>query len=111
MLEWILNLFSVDRTFGATRSNQWPAVRAAHLAQFPNCAVCGGNKKVEVHHKQPFHINPALELDPSNLITLCEGSGNGNHHLLFGHLGDFKSVNAEVEVDSKVWFGKIATRP
>ena len=78
------------------------------VADHPNCAVCGGNKKVEVHHKHPFHVHPELELEPSNFITLCENDKDGvNCHLLFGHLGNFKSVNLSVEADAENWKNKI----
>lgn len=97
---------------GSKRSDKWPAVRAAHLKQFPRCAVCQGTKKLEVHHMKPFHLHPELELDPKNLITLCENKADGvNCHLLFGHLGNFKSFNANVIPDSSSWRSKIATRP
>lgn len=100
--------YSRERTMGAARSSQWPAVRAAHLKIQPGCAVCGRNEDVEVHHKLPFHLHPDLELDPQNLITLCNHS---LHHLWWGHLGNFKSYNAEVETDAATMLTKITTRP
>jgi len=97
---------------GAKRSNKWPAARKAFLKDHPNCAVCGGNKKVEVHHKRPFHLHPELELDPSNFITLCEEKKDGvNCHLMVGHLGSFKSFNVDVEADAKTWNAKFKGRP
>lgn len=94
------------------RSDKWPAVRKAHLAKHPVCEVCGGDKKLEVHHKKPFHLHPELELDPKNLITLCEAKNNGaNCHLLFGHLGNFKSFNLMVVKDAQSWSCKIEHRP
>jgi predicted TIM-barrel fold metal-dependent hydrolase len=74
--------------------------------------VCGGNVKLEVHHIKPFHLHPALELDPTNLATLCEAVKDGvNCHLLFGHLGNFKSFNTEVLGDAGNWALKIKNRP
>jgi 5-methylcytosine-specific restriction endonuclease McrA len=97
---------------GARRSGKWPKVRADHLAKHPTCALCGGNRKIEVHHIKPFHLHPALELEPTNLITLCESGANGiNCHLAFGHLGSFKSVNSEVVADSSHMGNKIKNRP
>lgn len=94
------------------RSDKWPKVRAEHLKQFPVCAVCGGRHKIEVHHIRPFHIHPELELDPANFITLCEDDGDGvNCHLFFGHLGNFKSFNADVISNAAEWRKKIAERP
>ena len=96
---------------GAKRSGHWPTVRKHHLEKNPACAVCGGTEKIEVHHIKPFHLFPALELDPTNLITLCESKHNGvNCHLLFGHLGNFKCLNSTVVEDTEKWNKKIAER-
>ena len=109
MIDWILNLFQ-ERTFGAARSPKWSEVRKSFIALHPTCAVCGTKgsflKPNEVHHKQPFHINNALELDEKNLITLCR-----IHHLWFGHLGNFKSYNVTIEEDAIYWLIKIKNRP
>jgi len=97
---------------GSKRSNQWPKVRKQHLAKHPACELCGGTKKLEVHHVQEFSRKPELELDPNNLITLCENDKDGvNCHLLFGHLGNFKSFNKNVRRDAKTWNKKIKNRP
>ena len=101
-----------DKTHGATRSPEWDKVRKAHLKDYPNCAVCGGDKKLQVHHIRPFHLHPNLELDPTNLITLCE---NGNKeidcHIFCGHLGSFKSYNVNVEKDAQYWLSSRENRP
>lgn len=87
----------------ARRSARWPEARRQHLAMFPKCSVCGGTKKLEVHHIQPFHVKPELELDPNNLITLCESRRGGlTCHLYVGHLGNYKNVNPSVVSDSEL---------
>ena len=97
---------------GVKRSDHWPAARAAHLNGAPTCAVCGGAKNLEVHHIHPFHLHPELELDQSNFVTLCEEDIDGvNCHLLFGHLGNFKSFNVDVLADAAHWLAKIQGRP
>ena len=94
------------------RSSQWSTVRKNFLKNNCTCAVCGGNKKLEVHHKKPFHAHPELELDPKNLITLCESKSNGvTCHLLFGHLGNYRSINPAVDKDVQIWKQKIKDRP
>lgn len=94
------------------RSDRWPTVRKHFITAFPLCAVCGGKKKLEVHHIMPFHLKPELELEPTNLITLCENDKDGvNCHLLFGHLGNFKSFNQTVKIDAQIWAEKISKRP
>jgi 5-methylcytosine-specific restriction protein A len=95
-----------------TRSPHWPAARAKHLELHSVCEVCGGKAKLQVHHISPFHLDPALELDPDNFITLCEAKKFGiNCHLLVGHLGNFKSFNKDVARDSDKWNEKLRTRP
>jgi 5-methylcytosine-specific restriction enzyme A len=95
---------------GAKRSDKWPSVRKAHLQKYPRCQGCGETEKLQVHHKKPFHLHPELELDPSNLITLCEAPGR-DCHLHLGHLLSFKSFNPEVENDTKAWYNKVLGRP
>ena len=51
---------------------------------------------------------PDLELDPRNLLVLCETEHNdpeANHHLLLGHLGNFKSDNVHVAEDIALFAG------
>jgi 5-methylcytosine-specific restriction protein A len=93
------------------RSSRWPTVRKKHLLNNPVCAVCNGSKKLEVHHKQPFHKRPELELESSNLITLCEDWSYGlNCHLLIGHLGNYRDINNNVDNDVSVWHQKLIKR-
>lgn len=88
-----------------SRSPHWPGVRKVHLADHPQCAVCGGIAKLEVHHIYPFHLFPLRELDPTNLITLCEAWKFGvNCHLFFGHFGDYaRRWNSNVIADAAAW--------
>lgn len=93
---------------GAKRSNQWPTTRKKHLVTNPFCAVCGGKEKIEVHHKVPFHTDPSLELEPSNLITLCESKSHGVVcHLFIGHSGNYKKINENVDADAVYWSKKL----
>ncbi len=79
---------------GAKRSNKWPTVEKHFRAAHPTCAACGGNKRLNVHHCKPFHLDPSLELDPNNLITLCMNTKEC--HLHIGHGGSFKQYCPEV---------------
>jgi len=93
---------------GMKRSDEWPIVRKEYLEKHPSCAVCGSLKKVEVHHKIPFHIDPALELNPRNFISLCRSKRMGfNCHFTWGHLNDWKDFNVDVVKDAKDWFEKL----
>lgn len=93
-----------------TRSPEWPAVRKAFLEKHPVCAACGKTKLIglQVHHKKPFHLFPDLELEPSNLMTLCD---DPQCHLLIGHLDNFKSYNPTAETDAAIWLDKRRNRP
>ena len=84
---------------GNNRSNQWPTIRKHHLQKEWWCRYCGSTKNLEVHHIEPFHINPSKELDDNNLITLCE-SINKECHLKVGHLGNWKNFNTHVKNDA-----------
>lgn len=81
------------------RSSKWDAVRDAHVRKFPWCAACGSRSNLQVHHIMPFHLDSSKELDPSNLITLCEKSPT-NCHLNVGHLGNWKKYNSSVREDA-----------
>ena len=84
----------------AKRSPRWPRCERAHLRIFPTCAACGARARVQVHHVIPFHVAPELELEPMNLITLCEPIGPGGHHLALGHRGNWKKFNPTVRADA-----------
>jgi predicted HNH restriction endonuclease len=60
-----------------------------------------------VHHKRPVHLFPELELDPANLITLCEPQ---NCHYLIGHCLSWKAYNPSVEEDAAHVREMIASR-
>lgn len=111
ILKHVKDVIQGKTDLATKRSNKWPEVRKAHLAAHPTCEVCGGTEKLEVHHKQPFHLHPDLELDSNNLITLCEvNKGGCCHHLHFGHLGNYKNVNPNVVEDVRVWAKKLAKK-
>lgn len=88
----------MEKPIFAARSGHWPTVRNQHLEKNPTCAVCGGEDNLQVHHIKPYHLHPELELDPNNLLTLCEPSSilHINCHLVWGHLGNWKSFNPMV---------------
>lgn len=82
---------------GTPRSPDWPRVRAEHIRKHPFCAACGGKVDLEVHHVKPFHLFPELELDPTNLMTLC---GKKNCHIIFGHCHNWSLYNAHAREDA-----------
>jgi hypothetical protein len=104
------------RTIGRGRSPHWPAVEKAFRKIHPQCVAClvKSVAHVQIHHRFPFHYcvalgRPDLELDPRNLITLCEWKSPApNHHLLIGHLDNFQSSNLAVAEDAITFRGMSA---
>ena len=72
-----------EKSKSKKRSPQWDNVRDEHVLNNPTCAACGSIKRIQVHHIQPYHLYPELELEPTNLITLCMDVEEC--HLLLGH--------------------------
>ena len=91
-----------------SRSLHWPAVERAFLAIHPRCAACGEATAVVAHHILPVpHCQalgrPDLELDPRNLVTLCQSTPDAlcdDHHLYLGHLGDYHAFNLRIREDA-----------
>jgi 5-methylcytosine-specific restriction protein A len=108
MIEQITNW--IQGKPSAKRSKEWKTTRHLHLLLHPNCAACGGKKDLVVHHIKPFHIWPRLELEPSNLLTLCEAKGR-NCHFTLGHLLNWKSYNPSCAADVAIFRIKVANRP
>lgn len=102
-----LDFFKLKKIRFAVRSSKWSKIRKEHLDNYPNCAACGKSIKVEVHHIEPVHINPNKELDPNNLVTLCDSPC----HIVFGHFMDYKSWNPSVIKDCMVYYKKYNNRP
>lgn len=102
----MFNLFKNKIIRYAVRSSQWTSIRKEFLSKHNKCEACGKKKDLEVHHIVPVHVDPSLELDQNNLITLCSNSC----HILFGHLMDFKSWNPDVSIDCENIQTKIQNR-
>lgn len=100
-------MWSIFNKYYTKRSSQWPKVRAEHIKKEPCCQVCGSSKKPEVHHIVPVNVDPSKELDPDNLITLCDKYC----HFIFGHLMNWRSYNETIREDAPRWIKKIKNRP
>lgn len=93
------------------RSPLWPKVRAEHLKVEPVCQACGGKVSLQVHHVVPFHVDYTRELDPGNLLTLCEAPGR-NCHLIWGHFLSFAdSWNPDARKDANRYLERVRSRP
>lgn len=100
-------LESIDgMTYEGPRSSEWVKVRSDFVRKHPRCEACGSAYNLNVHHIEPFHQRPDLELVEDNLITLCR-----EHHFRIGHDPDGKGPrkpswlesNPNVRQDAKNW--------
>lgn len=76
---------------GVKEWKSWRSLRNEVIRCYPECAMCGYGKELEVHHIQPKHIKPWLALEWDNLIVLCRDC-----HLHLGHCNDFDNYNANI---------------
>ncbi len=88
------------------RSKYWPKVRKMFVKKNPTCKCCGTKKSPEIHHIKDFSSFPLLELETTNLITLC----GKRCHILFGHLKNWKSINPDIVEDAQWMLNKIKNR-
>ena len=105
-----------EKDCGVERPAAVTEAQERHLKAFPLCVCCrkGTNLqfKTQAHHVIPFHYCIALDRAPAasdarNFITLCEteqGDAADNHHLLVGHLGNFKEANLNVMHDATLTY-------
>lgn len=108
MFNFLKNLFAKsdsiekpDYLLSLSRSPLWYSVRKEFLKETgEKCAACGLRTNLEVHHIIPFHVRPDLELDKTNLITLCENKSIACHFVI-GHSFDWKAYNINVIPDAK----------
>jgi hypothetical protein len=94
----LLNYFTKRKSdvfeASADRSGQWRTFRN-NLVKNAKCAICGSSKNLQAHHKKPFKDFPELELDPDNIVILCENP-NRNCHFVFGHLFNWSHYNDDI---------------
>ena len=86
------------------RSSKWRGVRDDFL-QGQVCAVCERRNYLVAHHIVPFSLAPEFELEPDNLMALCEGGKYGikSCHQLFGHLGNWRRFNPHIRATVIFW--------
>ena len=112
MIDFLLTLKDTIQDYfrgnllGGRRSSQWRRVRNAYLKENPICAVCGGTEKCQVHHIQMFNDRPDLELDPENLITLCNKRWR-RCHFIWGHKYNYRKINPDIVEDARKWRDKL----
>jgi 5-methylcytosine-specific restriction endonuclease McrA len=105
----VLNIYEklCDRITGKTppgtsRSPKWREFSKAIIKAEGVCSVCTRTRGLECHHEIPFWIAQDLELEPDNVIVLCRRC-----HLIFGHNGNWKRLNASCSTDVIHWAAKM----
>jgi 5-methylcytosine-specific restriction endonuclease McrA len=88
------------------RSPEWREVRNKHIQANGECIACGSRDELQVHHVLPFRLWPEHELDPGNLVTLCQRC-----HIVFGHLGNTRAFNPLVRQDAARYLARVKARP
>ena len=91
-----------EKSKDVLRSPKWSGVRKRHLKDHSVCAACGRKTFLQVHHMVPFSDRPDLELEPTNLITLCMSINECHIHI--GHGGSYKYFNPKVQEHSALMF-------
>jgi len=66
----------------ARRAYKTHKVMQKYRSEHPECAWCGRNKKLDVHHIIPVSVAPERAGDYSNLMMLCR---KPQCHLIVGH--------------------------
>lgn len=91
--QWLFSQFC-PRHILKLRANsaRWKRLKAAHLKKEPECAVCGRNTNLEVHHIIPVSFDKSRQFDAHNLITLCATPC----HFAFGHFFCYHCYNKDV---------------
>jgi len=106
MINFLRDLFDPAVFSGARRSRTWRKTKREFAKIHPKICPFGCTKKIELHHKVPFHVAPHLEEVFSNLMWLCR-----KHHFEWGHLNNFHSHNMDVVADTEWFKEKIKNRP
>lgn len=88
------------KTGGESRSPQWPTVRRKFL-EGKVCAACGGTEQLEAHHLVPFSVDRNRELNPENLLALCEHPARLCHFRV-GHRYRWASYSRHATEDAEL---------
>ncbi len=110
LLYWILDWWRGNRETlfgGVSRTPECLKAMKEYKKLHPRCEISGSLKAVEPHHKKPVHLHPELAADPHNFISLSTDVFGCNLHLLFGHKGNYKKENLDIEEDASIWRQKL----
>lgn len=108
-----------SRGLFAARSPHWHVIQHQCILRDGCCQWCGGVEALEGHHIEPYHVNPANELNPLNVITLCMHpttechlrQGHRSAHSPKGNWKDFNPSVVEEARQHRATFKAQCTRP
>lgn len=83
-----------------SRNRAWAALSKRLREEAGRCAVCGSDKRLNVHHLLWRRVRADLVLDENNLICLC-----AKHHFLLhrGHETEFMAWLRDNRPDQWEW--------
>ena len=98
----------VDRGLvaGSKRNSGWHKASEAYIREVGQCEFCGAKLgeegvELEVHHVEPFHVRPDLEMEKSNWAVLCRKPHDC--HRLVGHFRNFSLWNPLLRPFLEIW--------
>jgi hypothetical protein len=116
LLRTLVRAARVVAALARGRSGKWPRVeRLVFERDGHRCRACGRSDcKLIGHHVCPYHVDRKKELDPNNVITMCQPAGGGDH-LGLGHTTrdgkrGWKYWNPDVVADAAAKLAKIDPR-
>jgi len=86
----ITSLYLAAKSLSTKEMYLMTKAKQSYVKLYPECAICGCQSNLEVHHCRPVHLFPSVSADLSNFITLHDSSNNSCHKW-FGHFGNFSS--------------------
>jgi hypothetical protein len=97
---------------GLMRSPHWGTLENWIRSHYGDVCEVTGLGPVQIHHEYPFHDcilagRPELELTLENLHRLYSGGHDAaqGHHLIVGHLRDYRSYNPQLSDCIAKWKG------
>lgn len=110
-MNWLLQLFGLDRNFGVARNSKYRKA-SKEFKKGKVCELTGTKKKLQTHHIYPVWLFPEKEMDKDNWVVLSGAKIKGViPHQWFGHYGDYRKYNPNIREDIKLWKQKIINRP
>ena len=84
------------------RHKWWNKLKQKYLQENPKCEWCGQDADT-VHHIIPVHVNRDLEMEESNLMSLCDNRTR-KCHFIVAHYCHWVKYNDKIkEITESSW--------